>query len=55
MKKTILVTGANGMLATNIVEELAEAGYDVIGTVRKGRRYKGEASDRRFILLSGHE
>ncbi len=49
MKKTILVTGANGMLATNIVEELAEAGYDVIGTVRKGRRYKGEASDRVVI------
>ena len=29
------------MLATNIVEQLAEAGYDVIGTVRKGRSYKG--------------
>lgn len=41
MGKTVLVTGANGMLATNIVEQLAEAGYDVIGTVRKGRSYKG--------------
>ena len=45
MGKSVLVTGANGMLATNIVEGLAKAGYKVIGTVRKGRAYKGEASD----------
>ena len=43
--KTVLVTGANGMLATNIVEQLALAGYHVIGTVRKGRKYRGEGAD----------
>lgn len=40
--KTVLVTGANGMLATNIIEKLAQAGYKVIGTVRKGKKYGGE-------------
>lgn len=42
MNKSVLVTGANGMLATNIIEGLARAGYRVIGTVRKGKSYKGE-------------
>ena len=37
MEKTVLVTGANGMLATNIIEKLALAGYKVIGT-RTGKR-----------------
>lgn len=32
------------MLATNIIEKLAAAGYSVIGTVRKGKSYKGETS-----------
>lgn len=44
MGKTVLVTGANGMLATNIVEQLALGGYKVIGTMRKGRSYKGEGA-----------
>lgn len=44
MEKTVLVTGANGMLATNIVEQLALGGYKVIGTVRKGRSYQGEGA-----------
>ena len=44
MGKSVLVTGANGMLATNIVEELSRRGYSVIGTVRKGRSYKGDPS-----------
>lgn len=44
MGKTVLVTGANGMLATNIVEQLALGGYKVIGTVRRGRSYKGEGA-----------
>lgn len=44
MGKSVLVTGANGMLATNIIEKLAEAGHNVVGTIRKGRTYKGIAS-----------
>ena len=44
MGKSVLVTGANGMLATNIIEKLAEAGHNVVGTIRKGRAYKGIAS-----------
>ena len=50
MGKSVLVTGANGMLATNIIEKLVDAGYDVIGTVRKGRAYKGAASARIRIV-----
>lgn len=37
----ILVTGANGMLASNIIEQLARQDYTVIGTVRTGRSYPG--------------
>lgn len=50
MEKSILVTGANGMLATNIIEKLASAGYKVTGTVRKGRAYKGVSSDNIEIV-----
>lgn len=40
MKKAI-VTGANGMLASNIIGELLKKGYEVIGTVRNINRYHG--------------
>lgn len=50
MEKSILVTGANGMLATNIIEQLAMAGYRVTGTVRKGRAYRGKVSDNIEIV-----
>ena len=44
----VLVTGANGMLASNIIGELLKVGYGVIGTVRSLGRYhgpRGEALD----------
>lgn len=50
MEKTVLVTGANGMLATNIMEKLALAGYKVIGTVRKGRSYRGEGRENVTVV-----
>lgn len=37
----IIVTGANGMLASNIIGELLKDGYEVIGTVRSLSRYHG--------------
>lgn len=37
----VLVTGANGMLATNIVEQLLEKGYCVRGLLRRVGSYKG--------------
>lgn len=40
-EKTVLVTGANGMLATNIIERLLDEGYSVIATLRHGRKYSG--------------
>ncbi|KAF5097788.1 hypothetical protein DV451_003668 [Geotrichum candidum] len=46
--KTVLLTGASGFIATHIVNQLFELGYNIIGTVRseaKGnwlaRRYPG--------------
>ena len=43
-KKTVLVTGANGMLAANIIERLLHEGYAVLATLRPGRKYAGETS-----------
>ena len=40
-EKRILVTGANGMLAANIIERLLSEGYKVTGTIRKGRTFPG--------------
>ena len=40
--KTVLVTGANGMLAANIIERLLHEGYAVVATLRPGRKYAGE-------------
>lgn len=52
-EKPVLVTGANGFLATHIIEQLLEKGYKVRGTVRKLGADKNEhllklkgASDR---------
>ncbi|MFR9620523.1 MAG: NAD-dependent epimerase/dehydratase family protein [Rikenellaceae bacterium] len=39
--RRVLVTGANGMLATNIVEELIAQGYCVRGLLRKRESYRG--------------
>ncbi len=38
----MLVTGANGMLATNIIERLLHEGYAVVATLRRGKKYRGE-------------
>lgn len=35
MQKTVLVTGANGMIGRKVVERLIDAGYLVIGIDRK--------------------
>ena len=43
-KKTVLVTGANGMLAANIIERLLHEGYAVLATLRPGRKYAGGTS-----------
>lgn len=44
MKQKVLVTGANGMLASNVIEELLGQGYEVTGTVRRRASYKGPES-----------
>lgn len=41
----VLITGANGMLATNIIEVLLERGYAVRGLLRRKENYKGVISD----------
>lgn len=43
-EKTVLVTGANGMLAANIIERLLHDGYSVLATLRKGKKYPGETT-----------
>lgn len=48
----ILVTGANGMLATNIIEQLLSRGYDVVGMLRRSSSYKGPRHER-LILHEG--
>ena len=42
----ILVTGANGMLASNLIDELLRKGYCVVGMVRRRSSYHGVTSDR---------
>lgn len=42
-RKTVLVTGANGMLAANIIERLLHEGYAVVATLRRGKKYPGES------------
>ncbi|PWE00139.1 NAD-dependent epimerase/dehydratase family protein [Marinilabilia rubra] len=37
----VLITGANGLLATNVIEELLKKGYWVRGLLRDCRKYKG--------------
>ncbi len=49
-KNTVLVTGANGMLAANIIERLLHEGYAVVGTLRRGKSYPGERSGRLKIV-----
>lgn len=41
----VLVTGANGMLATNIIEVLLERGFTVRGLLRRLSSYKGVLND----------
>ena len=41
----VLVTGANGMLASNLIDELLCKGYRVVGMVRRRSSYRGVQSD----------
>lgn len=41
----VLVTGANGMLASNLIDELLRKGYSVVGMVRRKSSYRGVQSD----------
>ena len=41
----VLVTGANGMLASNLIDELLRKGYGVVGMVRRRSSYRGVQSD----------
>lgn len=46
----ILVTGANGMLATNIIEQLLAKGYQVVGILRRPESYKGPQSSKLSLI-----
>jgi len=48
----VLVTGANGMLATNIIEQLLDRGYAVNGLLRRPQSYKGPLSPE-LRLIAG--
>lgn len=50
--KTVLVTGANGLLGTNVVLELLRRGYAVKGLVRSRRRFI-DYSDPHLHLVTG--
>ena len=41
----VLVTGANGMLASNLIDELLRKGYSVVGMVRRRSSYRGVLGD----------
>ena len=56
----VLVTGANGFLATNAIAQLLEDGYEVVGVLRRSGSYiglphphlslvEGDFTDRNFI------
>lgn len=49
----ILITGANGMLATNTITKLTERGYQVKGMLRNKQRFKGEFHSN-LELFEGH-
>jgi dihydroflavonol-4-reductase len=34
-KEKVLVTGANGLLGSNVADQLSKQGYDVVAVVRK--------------------
>ena len=50
--KKVLVTGANGMLASNLIDELLKKGYDVVGMLRKRASYHGTMSEH-LTLVEG--
>ncbi|MFW6268382.1 MAG: NAD-dependent epimerase/dehydratase family protein [Marinilabiliaceae bacterium] len=41
----VLVTGANGLLATNVINELLTNGYEVRGLLRNSKKYRGPGHD----------
>ncbi|MCM1501964.1 MAG: NAD-dependent epimerase/dehydratase family protein [Bacteroidales bacterium] len=46
----VLVTGANGFLASHTIDALTDAGYDVRGTVRTGRKARQEGNSHVEII-----
>ncbi len=46
--ETILVTGANGYIATHIVDVLLEQGYNVRGTVRAEKPWLNDLFDQKY-------
>ena len=42
--KNILVTGANGLLGTNVIHALVAAGYNAIGLLRRKDSFRGVLS-----------
>ena len=50
--KNVFVTGANGMLGTNLIAMLIEHGYYVTGLVRDPTRYVGR-KDKKLRLIKG--
>lgn len=50
---TVLVTGANGLLGTNVINELLRKGYKVYGYLRKKSSYKGIVNAN-LTLLEGN-
>ena len=48
--KRIFVTGVNGLLGTNLCQDLLNQGYDVIGLVRNKKSYKGIKHDNLKLI-----
>ena len=43
--KNILVTGANGLLGTNVIHALVATGYNATGLLRRKDSFRGALSD----------
>lgn len=52
-KQKVLVTGANGFLATNIILELLKRGYSVRGLMRPGRKAQKVIPKNRVEFITG--
>lgn len=50
--RKVLVTGANGMLASNLIDELVKKEYEVVGLLRKRSSYRG-TEHKNLTLFEG--